>query len=58
MEDSMTLKQASETYAEEFKRRDKLMNSPVRSKFLSQNYLDNFLMMEGVCKNLKVTDSL
>lgn len=54
----MTLKQASENYADEFRRRDKLLNSPVRSKFLSQNYLENYLLVEGICKNLKITDNL
>jgi len=55
MEDSMVLKEASNNFAEQFKKSDKLCNSPVRSKFLSQNYLENYLFVEGICKNLRIT---
>ena len=58
MEDAFTLKDASISFAAEFRKRDKLCNSPVRSKFLSQNYLDNYIMIEGVCKNMRITDKL
>lgn len=51
----MSLKEASNTYYNEHKKTDKLCNSPVRSKYLSQNYLDNYLMVEGICKNLKIS---
>ena len=37
---------------------DRLCNSPVRSKYLSLNYLDNYLFVEGICKNLKISTSL
>ena len=58
MEDALTLKDASTSFAVEFRKRDKLCNSPVRSKFLSQNYLDNYIMVEGICKNLAISDRL
>ena len=54
----MTLKEASNTFAEEFRKRDNLCNSPLRSKFLSQNVLDNYLFVEGICKNLRITNTL
>lgn len=58
MEDAFTLKDASSSFALEFRKRDKLCNSPVRSKFLSQNYLDNYLIIEGICKNMRVSEKL
>ena len=57
-EDSMILKEASNQFAIENWRMDKQCNSPVRSKYLSQNYLDNYLFVEGICKNLRITNSL
>ena len=57
-EDSMTLKEASNQFAIDNKRMDRLCNSPVRSKYLSQNYLDNYLFVEGICKNLNISRSL
>ena len=54
----MTLKEASNQFALDNKRMDRLCNSPVRSKYLSLNYLDNYLFVEGICKNLKITTQL
>ena len=54
-EDSYVLKEASNNYAEEFRKKDKLCNSPVRSKFLSQNYIENYLVIEGICKNMNIS---
>lgn len=57
-EDSMTLKEASDNFVNECKRIDKGLNSPVRSKYLSQNYLENYLMVEGICRNLQISHAL
>jgi hypothetical protein len=57
-EDSMTLKEASNQFSIDNKRMDRLCNSPVRSKYLSQNYFDNYLFVEGICKNLNISQSL
>jgi hypothetical protein len=54
-DDSITLKEAANSYTSECMRKDKLCNSPVRSKYLSQNYLENYLFIEGICKNLRIT---
>jgi len=45
-ENSMTLKQASNTFANEFRTRDENLNSPKQSQFLSMNPDDNFMMIE------------
>ena len=37
---------------------DKFCNSPVRSKYLSLNYMENYLFVEGICKNLKISPAL
>mmetsp|Transcript_289 Transcript_289/g.314 ORF Transcript_289/g.314 Transcript_289/m.314 type:complete len:355 (+) Transcript_289:281-1345(+) len=58
MEDSMVLKQAANTFVEQFTRQDKSFNSPIRSKYLSQNYLENYLFIEATCKNMRVTQTL
>jgi hypothetical protein len=52
------LKEASETYADEFRKKDKLCNSPIRSKFLSQNNLENYMIVEGICKNMQISFGL
>ncbi|CDW75504.1 UNKNOWN [Stylonychia lemnae] len=57
-DESQALKDASNQYSTENRRIDKLCNSPVRSKYLSQNYLDNYLFVEGICKNLKFSQKL
>eukprot|EP00347_Sterkiella_histriomuscorum_P018447 403345477 len=57
-DDSLSLKEASNVFAAENRKIDKLCNSPVRSKYLSQNYLDNYLMVEGICKNIKISSQL
>ena len=54
----MTLKESSDNFVAECKRIDRLLNSPVRSKYLSQNYLENYLFVEGICKNLWITQYL
>lgn len=51
----MILKEASNTFVAQYKKTDRLFNSPVRSKFLSQNYLDNYVLIESICKNLNIT---
>lgn len=57
-EDATALKEAAQRYYDEHKKTDKFCNSPVRSKFLSQNYLDNYLLVEALCKNLKFSLAL
>jgi hypothetical protein len=54
----MTLKEASNQFTMENRRMDRLCNSPVRSKYLSLNYMDNYLFVEGICKNLTITRKL
>lgn len=58
VEDSIALREASQKYYDDHKKTDKFCNSPVRSKFLSQNYLDNYLFVEAICKNLQFTQVL
>ena len=58
MEDDMVLKEASNQFVKEFKKTDKYYNSPVRSKYLSQNFLENYLFVEGICKNLFISNDL
>lgn len=55
VEDSMLLKEAVVNFSEDNRKTDKFCNSPVRSKYLSQNYLDNYLFVEGSCKNLAIS---
>lgn len=57
-EDSMTLKEASNTFANEFRTRDENLNSPKQSQFLSMNPDDNYMLMEGICMNLKISEQL
>jgi hypothetical protein len=57
-EDSMILKEASESFILAYRKTDKNCNSPIRSKYLSQNYLDNYLLVEGICKNMRVNPNL
>ena len=57
-EDSMALKESSQMFAESNRKTDKYCNSPVRSKFLSQNYLDNYLFVEAICKNILISKVL
>lgn len=57
-EDSMALKESMQLYADENRKTDKNCNSPVRSKYLSQNYLDNYLFVEAICKNLLISKAL
>ncbi len=57
-EDSMALKDSMQLYADENRKTDKNCNSPVRSKYLSQNYLDNYLFVEAICKNMLFSKSL
>ena len=54
----MILKEASNNFGEQFRKTDKLCNSPTRSKYLSQNNLDNYLIIEGISKNLNITATL
>jgi hypothetical protein len=57
-EDLIALKEASNSYVAEYRKTDKLCNSPIRSKYLSQNCLDNYLFVEGICKNMRITQIL
>jgi hypothetical protein len=58
IEDSHVLKEASDSFIVAYRKTDKYCNSPIRSKYLSQNYLDNYLLVEGVCKNMIVNANL
>jgi hypothetical protein len=58
IEDSLILKEASESFIVAYRKTDKYCNSPIRSKYLSQNYLDNYLLIEGICKNMRLNPNL